>query len=130
MKNLFTFSFLFLLFISSRAQEHVAPTLQIGLDGVSVGKGIPDVELLFEIIHDKKQEIQSELVRYMFLEKLGQGGSTIYGYVDNTLQLLQEPIDQETRVKRVIENTVILGIITGYSQYVKKIVDSLSLIHI
>lgn len=103
--------------IALKSQEHVAPSLQIGLNSFQYNRGTLDQELILEIISEKQDEIKERLIRFMLLDRLDVSGATIYGYVDNTIDILKNVEDPELRTRSIIENSVNLAIIGSYMEY-------------
>lgn len=93
---------------SPESVEHSAPSLQLGLDGISFTKGDLDAQLIIEMVAEKQKEIKIKLVENMLLSKLYQKGTSgmVYNYTSNVLNsFLTEP-NPEIRTKTVLENTV------------------------
>ncbi len=106
--------------LNYNAQTHTAPTLQIGLDGFNLTKGTLDQELIAEIIAEKQNELKEKLIKSMLLDNLKDAGSTVYGYVDNTVNIIRHTKDPEIRTRAIVENTVNLTLIAAYTRYFKK----------
>lgn len=132
-KLIFTSILLFLSSLVIMAQDdnidHQAPTLQVGLNGLSFGKGDLDAQLIMEIIADKQSEVKLKIIQNMFLDNLENSGGTVYNYGSNLLKVMIEETNQETRTRLALENTVNLVFAYSFSQYMlktdNKVVDSL-----
>ncbi len=117
MKKLIVF-FLILFCTKSYSQEtHEAPTLQVGLSGINFSKGNLDAELIAEIIAEKQNEVKVRLIKNMFLEKLGVKNGLFYTFIDNNINIILKEKDEDTRVKNLLENTVNLSFVIGYTEY-------------
>lgn len=97
--------------------EHQAPTLQIGLDGMSFGKGTLDAQLIMEIIAEKQQELKVKAVQNVFLSKVENSGGTVYSFTNNVVRELLLEKDDAVRTKKILENTVNLVFVTAYLEY-------------
>ncbi len=111
----------FLLFVSlikvSAQNLHTAPSLQLGLSGISFSKGTLDAQLIAEIIAEKQSEIRVKLVKSMLLEKIGVANGLFYAYLDYTIEILTKEKDEQTRIKNLLENTVNISFVVGYTDY-------------
>lgn len=117
MKKLLLFS-LILFFAKSYSQEtHEAPTLQVGLSGIDFSRGTLDAELIAEIIAEKQKEVKIRLIKSMFLEKLGVDNGLFYSFIDNNIDIILKEKDGDTRIKNLLENTVNLSFVVGYTDY-------------
>jgi hypothetical protein len=115
---------LFLLFLllplSSIAQpafQHQAPSLQIGLGGLSFGKGTLNAEVIASVISDKQEEVRVRLVKNMFLGKIEEAGGLNYIYLDNIINTVLEERNALTRTRNIYENTVNLVFVYALSDY-------------
>lgn len=97
--------------------EHKAPTLQVGLDGLSFGKGSLDAQLIMEIIAQKQQEIKVKAVQNMFLSKIDECGGTIYNFGDGVVREILEESDPKIRTRKIIENSINLSFTISYLEY-------------
>lgn len=114
----FLLFFLILIFTKSFSQEtHEAPTLQVGLSGIDFSRGNLDAELIAEIIAEKQKEVKVRLIKNMFLEKLGVKNGLFYTFIDNNIDIILKEKDEDTRVKNLLENTVNLSFVVGYTEY-------------
>lgn len=104
--------------------EHSAPTLQIGLSGLSLDRGTLDAELIGQIIAEKQQEVQVRLVQNMLLNNIKVDNSLMYGYIDNTINLMLNPMDQQIRINSLMESTVNLAFVLGFAEYYLSSLDS------
>ena len=101
----------------SQEIEHQAPTLQLGLDGLSFSKGSLDAQIIAEIIAAKQGEIKLKLVQNAFLGKITGSGATVYNYADNIIRgIVQEP-NAEIRTRKILENTVNLVFVYAFAHY-------------
>lgn len=104
--------------IKVTAQDlHTAPSLQLGLSGISFSKGTLDAQLIAEIIAEKQSEIRVKLVKSMLLEKIGVANGLFYAYLDYTIEILTKEKDEQTRIKNLLENTVNISFVVGYTDY-------------
>lgn len=107
--------------IGLKAQEessiHNAPSLQLGLNGLTFSKGDLDAQLIMEIIAEKQQEIKVRLVENMFLDGLDNTGGTVYNYATNILKGVTKEPNPETRTRIVLENTVNLVFVYAFAEY-------------
>ncbi len=97
--------------------EHTAPTLQVGLSGLSFERGELDAALIAEIIAEKQKEVQARLVQNMLLNNINVDNSLMYGYIDNTINLMLSPMDQQVRINSLMESTVNLAFVLGFAEY-------------
>lgn len=97
--------------------EHKAPTLQVGLDGLSLGKGTLDAELIAQIIGEKQSEIKIKLIQNSFLQKLGASGGTVYNYADNVVKGIVQESSADIRTKKIVENTVNVVFVYAFANY-------------
>lgn len=109
---------LFLFSPLANAQDlHEAPTLQVGLSGINFSKGNLDSKIIAEIIAEKQEELKVKLIKNMLLERLEVDNGLFYGYIDNTIEIIAIEKNEETRVKNLLENTVNLAFVVGYTDY-------------
>jgi hypothetical protein len=102
-----------------------APTLQLGLDGISLGKGNLDAQLIMEIIAEKQREVKIKVVQNLLLNKLAGGGGIIYNYGDNVLRTVIEEKDAAVRTRKIMEATVNLVFVHMMAEYYLKYQDKL-----
>lgn len=112
-----TVLFLFILMSVNAQDLHTAPSLQLGLSGISFSKGTLDAQLIAEIIAEKQSEIRVKLVKSMLLEKIGVTNGLFYAYLDYTIEILTKEKDEQTRIKNLLENTVNISFVVGYTDY-------------
>ncbi len=104
--------------IPSRAQDDAtAPTLQIGLSGMSFSRGDLDAALVAEIIAEKQKEVKIKLIKTMLLKQLGVDNGLFYAFIDQNIEILLTEKDENTRVKNLLENVVNLSFVVGYADY-------------
>lgn len=108
-----------LLFVVSIFSQslHDAPSLQVGLSGISFQKGNLDAALVAEIVAEKQQEVKVKLIKNMLLQKIGVDNGLFYAYIDQAINILTTEKDEETRIKNLLENTVNLAFVVGYTDY-------------
>lgn len=110
--------------IGLKAQDepsiHQAPSLQLGLNGLTFSKGDLDAQLIMEIIAEKQKEIKVRLVENMFLEGLDNTGGTVYNYATNILKGVTQEPNPEIRTRIVLENTVNLVFVYAFAEYMMK----------
>lgn len=109
-----------ILFGQEEPSVHTAPTLQLGLNGVTLGKGNLDAQLIMEIVAEKQREIKLKLIENMFLNKLQNSGGTVYSYATNMLKVITEEPNSEIRTKVALENTVNLVFTYAFAEYITK----------
>lgn len=97
--------------------EHKAPTLQIGLDGLSLSKGVLDYEVIMQIVSEKKNELKLKTIQNLFLKKIDGAGGLTYSYVDNILKAIIFEQDPNLRKKIVLENTVNVVFAASFAEY-------------
>jgi len=118
-----TFLLAFIITGTLKAQEleHQAPSLQVGLDGLSFARGTLDAQLIAEIIGQKQSEIKLKVVQNSFLQKINGAGGTVYNYADNIIKgIVLEP-EPEIRTRKMVENTVNLVFVYAFADfYVRK----------
>lgn len=119
MKNtLFATLFLsFACFYGNAQTLHEAPSLQVGLSGLSFTKGTLDAELIAEIIAEKQKEVKTKLVKNMLLKSIGVENGLFYTYIDNTINIITTEKDEKVRAKNLLENTVNLSFVIAYTDY-------------
>jgi len=103
---------------TAHSQDHVAPTLQVGLGGVGFSQGVLDQELIMEIIGDKQDELKEKAIKYMLLKRVMESGSTVYGYVDNTIETIRTEKDPQIRTRNIVENSINFVFATTFSSYI------------
>lgn len=96
---------------------HNAPTLQIGLSGLSFSRGDLDAALVAEIVAEKQKEVKVKLIKNMLLNKLGVDNGLFYAFIDQNIEILLTEKDEDTRVKNILENVVNLAFVVSYTQY-------------
>lgn len=114
------FSFIVLMHQISPAQDepgHRAPTLQVGLSGLSFNRGDLDAALVAEIIAEKQKEVKIKLVKNMLLKKLQLDNGLFYAFIDQNIEILLTEKDEDTRVKNLLENIVNLAFVVSYAEY-------------
>lgn len=119
----FTLGFLFSHGLFAQTPSHTAPTLQVGLDGLSFGKGSLDSELILEIIAEKQGEIKLRVAQNILLTPLNKTGATIYSYGDNILKAVIEEKDPVIRKRRILESTVNTLFTVAFTEYFLKKVN-------
>ncbi len=97
--------------------EYAAPTLQIGLDGLSFGRGSLDATLILEIIAEKQQELKLKTVQNALLSRISKVGGTVYSFANNIVKELVLEKDQAIRTKKILENTVNLVFVVSWLEY-------------
>lgn len=107
----------FSIYINAQDIDHTAPTLQVGLDGLSLGKGMLDSELILEIISEKQSEIKLRIAQNILLQPLNECGGTIYAFGDNILSAVIEEKDPIIRKRKVIESLVNTLFSISYKEY-------------
>ncbi len=121
MQHLARLCFLLLLpfFLGAQppAFQHQAPSLQIGLGGLSFGKGTLDAEAIASVIADKQAEIRVRLIKNMFLGRMEDAGALNYIYLDNIINTVLEEQNADTRTRNIYENTVNLVFVYALSDY-------------
>lgn len=117
LKALFLIFFSFHFIALSQTPTHTAPTLQVGLDGLTFGKGSLDSELILEIIAEKQNEIKLRAAQNILLEPLNDCGATIYGFGDNVLRAVIEEKDPIIRKRKILESTVNTLFSIGFAEY-------------
>ncbi|MBI3234999.1 MAG: hypothetical protein HYZ42_13355, partial [Bacteroidetes bacterium] len=111
---------LFICFICAHiyAQDLTkAPSLQVGLGGISFSKGNLDPAIVAQIIAEKQQEVKVKLIKNMLLKELGVDNGLFYAYIDQSIEIITTEKDEKTRVQNLIENTVNLAFVVGYAEY-------------
>lgn len=104
--------------LAQTESAHNAPTLQLGLNGLSFNKGDLDAQLIMEIIAEKQSEIKVKFVQNMFLENVQDSGGTVYNYATNILKVVTEEPNAETRTRLALENTVNLVFAYAFADYI------------
>ncbi|MEQ8706259.1 MAG: hypothetical protein RIC19_20165 [Phaeodactylibacter sp.] len=97
--------------------QHQAPSLQIGLGGLSFGRGTLDAEVIASVISDKQEEVRVRLIKNMFLGKIEEAGGLNYIYLDNIINTVLEERNAEARTRNIYENTVNLVFVYALSDY-------------
>jgi hypothetical protein len=100
-----------------------APSLQIGLGGLSINRSSFDAELVAQIIAEKQEEIKVKLVKDMILRKVGIDNGVFYTYIDETINILTRERDQDVRIRNLMENTVNLAFVVVYADYYLKVIS-------
>lgn len=108
---------LFLAHFCNAQSLHEAPSLQVGLSGLSFTKGTLDAELIAEIIAEKQKEVKTKLVKNMLLKSIGVENGLFYTYIDNTINIITTEKDEKVRAKNLLENTVNLSFVIAYTDY-------------
>jgi lysophospholipase L1-like esterase len=93
------------------------PTLQVGLNGLTLNKGGLDAQLIMEIVAEKQSEIKIRIVQNMFLDNLQNSGGTVYNYANNMLKVITEEPDSNLRTKLALENTVNLVFAYAFADF-------------
>lgn len=116
---LFLTLFVFSLFNNTQAQdlEHEAPTLQVGLSGLSFSRGTLDAQLIMEIVAEKQEEVKLKIVQNMFMEKMKSTGGTFYSFTDNVVKNIIQEHDPTIRTKKILENAVNMVFVVTYLDY-------------
>ena len=111
-------TFLYFTPLIIHSQDHNAPSLQVGLGGIGLSRGTLDQELIIEIISEKQDELKEKAIKYALLNQLTESGSTIYGYVDNTIETVRTEKDPQIRTRNLIENSINFVYATSFSRYI------------
>lgn len=114
---------LFSLSIHAQEIEHEAPTLQLGLDGLSFSKGTLDPEIISRIIAEKQNEIKIKIIQNSFLKNIYGSGGTIYNYADNIIKGVVEESDTDVRTRKILESTVNLVFVYTFADFYLKQVE-------
>lgn len=100
---------LILIYGSTHSQEHVTPTLQVGIEGVNLDRGDLDAELILQIIAEKQEEIKTKVIEKMILGKIYEseiGSGLLYNYSANVLTAFLEEPNPKVRTRIILENSV------------------------
>ena len=118
MRHLLLLFFILPLGLSAQSTfQHQAPSLQIGLGGLSFGKGTLDASVIASVIADKQAEVRVRLIKNMFLGRIEEAGGLNYIYLDNIINTVLEERNAETRTRNIYENTVNLVFVYALSDY-------------
>lgn len=116
-KLIITGSLLLTLNFCLAQDDHKAPTLQVGLSGLSFSRGNLDAALVAEIVAEKQKEVKMKLIKNMLLNKLGVDNGLFYAFIDQNIEILLTEKDEDTRVKNLLENVVNLAFVVSYAEY-------------
>lgn len=94
---------------SNFSHTQTDPTLSVGLESLTYGKGTIDVELLTEIILEKQQELKQEALKRFMFNLFPEGNYTTKFYMQNALHILLNEQNPEVIKKELLE------ILTNYS---------------
>ncbi len=104
------FACVFVLFsFSSYAKEEdnqTSPTLQVGLNGLTFGKGNLDAKLIMEIIAEKQAEIKARITKNALLEWMNDAGAATYVFSEVILESVINDKDVEVITRKILEQTV------------------------
>ena len=119
-KLLFILANVLILNISSSYSqdlEHKAPTLQVGLNGLSLSKGTLDYELILEMVSEKQTELKLKFVQNLFLNRIDSAGGQTYSYIENLLNAIVTEKNPDLRARQVLEQTVNMAFVVAFSEY-------------
>lgn len=119
-KALFILAALFIMNMSSSYSqdlEHKAPTLQVGLNGLSLSKGTLDYELIIEMVSEKQTELKLKFVQNLFLNRIDSAGGQTYSYIENLLNAIVTEKNPDLRARQVLEQTVNMAFVVAFSEY-------------
>lgn len=119
-KVLFMLAALFIMDMSSSyAQDldHKAPTLQVGLNGLSLSKGTLDYELIIEMVSEKQTELKLKFVQNLFLNRIDSAGGQTYSYIENLLNAIVTEKNPDLRARQVLEQTVNMAFVVAFSEF-------------
>ena len=100
-----------------------APSLQLGLSGLTFQPGTLDAELIMQIIAEKQAEIKKRAVKNLLLRQVNNAGGTIYIFTDNVLNAIVNETDNAIRTRTILENTVNLAFSMALTEYVRQSPD-------
>jgi len=101
----------------SQELEHKAPTLQVGLNGLSLSKGTLDYELIIEMVSEKQTELKLKFVQNLFLNRIDSAGGQTYSYIENLLNAIITEKNPDLRARQVLEQTVNMAFVVAFSEY-------------
>ncbi len=103
----------------AKAQDsnHEAPSLQLGLSGLSLTRGNLNAKLIAEIIAEKQQEVKVKLIQNSLLSNLDVAGGTYYQFTNQIINTILLESDTELRTRKILENIVNLGFASMYAKY-------------
>ncbi|MTE27542.1 hypothetical protein [Winogradskyella ouciana] len=117
--NIFVGSILFLLLIcpiNLTSQENHDPTLSVGLESLTFGKGTIDVKALEKIIVRKQNELKREgLKRYVF-DQLPPNNYTLKLFVQNAIITIVDEQNQNIVEKELLELATNYALVVGFSK--------------
>ncbi len=120
MKNNTLLFFLLLLCFKSISQTNQDPSLSVGLEALTYGKGTIDVEVLGKILAKKQNELKKEgLKRYVF-DRMGNYSYTTKLFIQNSMIVLLDERNQDIIEKELLELSTNYAMIIGFTEiYVK-----------
>lgn len=111
MKHFYSlFTFLACIFIAT-AQTN--PTLNVGLETLTMNKGTIDVEVLTKIISEKQKELKGEALKRFMLKMFPDTDYTTKFYVQNCLNILINEKNPKVIEKEVLELTTNYALAMG-----------------
>ncbi|MBG6129520.1 hypothetical protein IWQ47_001177 [Aquimarina sp. EL_43] len=116
--------FLYLLLILNEnclAQENYDPTLSVGLESLTFGKGTIDIDALRKIIVKKQNELKREgLKRYVF-SKFPENNYTTKLFIQNTINTLVDEKNQDIIEKELLELATNYALVIGFTKLYKEV---------
>lgn len=111
MKNLYFSLGAFFCFITLQAQTN--PTLEVGLETLTMNKGTIDVELLTKIIMEKQKELKGEAMKRFMLKLFPEENFTTKFYIQNCLHILLNEKNPKVIEKEILELTTNYALALG-----------------
>ncbi|MEQ9147593.1 MAG: hypothetical protein RLP13_04905 [Cytophagales bacterium] len=117
-KTFLTLGIVFFTISTIKSQDvHQAPSLQVGLSGISFSQGNLDAALIAEIVAEKQNEVKTKLIKNMLLSQVGVDNGLFYAFIDQNIDILLTEKDESTRIKNLLENIVNLSFVVSYTEY-------------
>jgi hypothetical protein len=115
-----------LVFSTINAQnelEHQAPTMQVGLNGITFSRGALDAQLIMTMIAEKQKEVGIQAVQNMFLSKMESAGGAFYSFSDNVIRGVVTEKDPDIIIKKILENTTNIAFTYAFTDYYLKLLN-------
>ena len=107
--------FLLISFISF-SQEAEAPTLSVGLESLTFGKGTIDVEALKKVVARKQNELKREGLKRFVFDRLPEYNYTSKLFLQSCILTILEEKNQDIVERELLELSTNYAIVLGFSE--------------
>lgn len=117
MRKIFLLTFFLIIVTNTYSQEEKNnPTLSVGVEALTFGKGTIDIDALRTVLIRKQNEIKREGVKRFVYKKLPKYNYTSKLFLQNVIEVLINEKNQNIIEKELLELTTNYSLILGFSK--------------